>query len=203
MPTETLTADCYSARERRAMEQGQRLRETILRPLLTGLSRVHVRPGAVTFASLASGLAFIPAWPASRPAALALLALHVILDGLDGPLARWQHRASARGSFTDTVCDQLVLAGVVVTLMADSLLSTWSGGAFLFLYTLVVAFAMVRNAIGIPYSWLVRPRFFLYAAILIELWLQNGMLNALTWCLTALLALKAASGFLAIRRALP
>ena len=37
-------------------------------------------------------------WP---PVALAALALHVALDGMDGPLARWTHTASRRGSLAD------------------------------------------------------------------------------------------------------
>ncbi|HVJ84230.1 MAG TPA: CDP-alcohol phosphatidyltransferase family protein [Caulifigura sp.] len=198
-----LTADCYSARERAAMERGQRLRERVLAPTLAWLTAVRVRPGAVTAASLVAGLAFglvsgtSPAW------AMGLLAAHVLLDGIDGPLARWQKRASARGSFTDTVCDQLVLAGVVLTLITDGRLEPRTGGGFMFLYTLVVAFAMVRNALGVPYEWLVRPRFVVYAAIPVEVWLRAGVLTPLCIGLSVVLALKAASGFTAIRRCLP
>jgi phosphatidylglycerophosphate synthase len=203
LPNPRLTADCYSARERAAMERGQRWREVCLRPALVALSRMGVRAGFITSASLVAGLAFVSMWSVSKGLAVALLALHALLDGLDGPLARWQGRDSARGSFTDTVCDQLVLAGVVLTLVADGRLAATAGGVFLFLYTLVVAFAMVRNALGVPYSWLVRPRFVVYAAIAVEVWLHGGVMTPLCAVLAAMLGMKGASGFVAIRRTLP
>jgi phosphatidylglycerophosphate synthase len=185
------------------MESGQRWRERALRPGLIFCTKLGIRAGLVTGASLVAGLAFVPVWSVSKAWALTLLALHVVLDGIDGPLARWQGRASARGSFTDTVCDQLVVAAVVLTLVADDRLAAVAGGTFLFLYTLTVAFAMVRNALGVPYSWLLRPRFVVYGAIPVELWVREGVMTPLCIVLAVVLGLKAASGFIAIRRALP
>ena len=42
-------------------------------------------------------------------AALVALSLHVLIDGLDGPLARHLGIASRSGSFTDTMADQVVV----------------------------------------------------------------------------------------------
>lgn len=195
-------ADCYAARERSWMERTQRWRAAALRPLLRCLSRWDIRADAVTFGSMAAGLLFIPLFPNHPAMAIAALALHVLLDGMDGPLARFQGTASRRGSFTDTVTDQCVLAGVVLSLTNAGLLSVWTGGAFLFVYTLVVAFAMVRNALGAPYSWLIRPRFLLYAAIPAQLALSAAVLEWLTVCLAAILGFKAFTGCRALRRAL-
>jgi phosphatidylglycerophosphate synthase len=167
------------------------------------LSGLGVRAGAVTAAALIVGLTFPAVWHWSPAWSLLLLAVHVVLDGVDGPLARWQQRPSARGSFTDTVCDQLVLSGVILALINGQRLDAVAGSLFLFLYTLVVAFAMVRNALGVPYSWVVRPRFVVYVAIPAEVWLRAGVMTPLCVVLAVLLGLKAASGFVAIRRALP
>ncbi len=202
MAASRLTADCYSARERASMERSQQVRARLLRPLLKSLTSLRVTPGWITAASLATGLLFWPAWNWSPLLACGLLALHVALDGLDGPLARWQGVASARGSFTDTVCDQFVLATVVLTLTTCGRLPGPSAGAFLFLYTLVVAFAMVRNALGAPYSWLLRPRFLVYLAIPVDVWLAPGILSPLCLGLSTLLLFKAGTGVLAIRRLL-
>jgi phosphatidylglycerophosphate synthase len=125
-----------------------------------------------------------------------------VLDGLDGTVARVQKTAGRRGSFTDTFADQCVLAGVVLTLIAGGLLSVWTGGLFLFAYTLVVVFAMVRNALDVPYRFLVRPRFVLYVAIPFQLWARLPVLEPLTAVLAVFLLVKTVSGYLAIRRAL-
>jgi phosphatidylglycerophosphate synthase len=204
------TADCYSAGERRAMVWTQELRARLLRPLLMWAERLGIRPDAVTLASLACGLAFCPLylWPGtpwwSRPAALAALLAHVILDGLDGPLARHLGVASRRGSFTDTLADQIVVTATTIALMAapQPAVSGWVGALYLFAYAMVVAFAMVRNALGVPYSWLIRPRLWVYGWIAVDLYLLPGRMDLILLGFTCVLLIKMASGFVAIRRML-
>jgi phosphatidylglycerophosphate synthase len=174
-----------------------------LEPLLAALARGRCRPGHLTLLSLLAGLAFCPMflW-ASKPVALALLALHVLLDGLDGPLARHLGVASNRGSFTDTMTDQTVVVFSTLALIHEGTAALWPGAMYLVFYTVVVLFAMARNAMAIPYSWLVRPRFFVFAAIPIDLYWWPGSLNGLLWVVAALLAWKSLTGFVKIRKRL-
>lgn len=192
----------------------QELRGKAFYPLLVLCAQAGVRPGHVTFASLVCGLAFCPLWLLSdawgngdawgKPAALALLALHVLLDGFDGPLARHLGTASRAGSFTDTVADQIAVTAVTLALLVDpqAELGIWAGGLYIFLYAMVVAFAMVRNALETPYSWLVRPRFWVYAWIPVQHYLWPGSLEGVIWVFNALLAVKMFTGFVSIRRML-
>jgi phosphatidylglycerophosphate synthase len=203
-------ADCYSAGERGAMAYWQDLRAWWLGPLLGPLSRCGVTADHITAVSLAAGLAFCPLWlwPGqsnwARPAALVALLVHVLLDGLDGPLARQQKCASRRGSFTDTLADQIVVTATTLALMttAPPILGIWAGGAYIFLYAMVVAFAMVRTALGVPYNWLIRPRFWVYGWIAVDQYLLPGWLETIVVGFAALLAIKLATGFVAIRRLL-
>jgi phosphatidylglycerophosphate synthase len=181
------------------MEWTQELRGWALRPLLAQLHAVSISGDHITLASLLAGAAFVPLWINGWAGwALAALALHVLLDGLDGPLARFAGTASRRGSFTDTTADQIVIALVTLALMATGAVNAVAGSLFVFLYTLVVVFAMVRNALGAPYSWLFRPRFLVFAWIVVELW-WPGSLEFVLWICCGLLAVKLASGFVAIR----
>jgi phosphatidylglycerophosphate synthase len=208
--SDTQNADCYSTGERSAMAWGQELRAWMLGPLLKVLAAAGVTPDQITAVSLACGLAFCPLWlwpgspPWAKPAALVALLLHVLLDGLDGPLARYLGTASRRGSFTDTLADQIVVTASTLSLMAVSQpsLSVWVGGAYIFFYAMVVGFAMVRNVLGVPYSWLVRPRFWLYGWIAVDLYLLPGWLEIVVGGFMAVLAIKMATGFVAIRRML-
>jgi len=194
---------CYSDGEGEFMKQSQDIRGRLLLPLLKILQALRVRPGHLTFLSLLAGMAFCPvfAW-SSKPFALTLLLSHVLLDGLDGPLARHLGRASDRGSFTDTMADQVVVTFSTLTLIQAQLVSLWPGVMYLFFYTVVVSFAMARNAMAIPYSWLVRPRFFVYLGIPVNLYLWPGSLDALLWIVSALLAWKVLTGFVKIRKRL-
>ncbi len=67
---------------------------------------------------------------------------------------------------------------------------------------MVVAFAMIRNSMAIPYSWLVRPRFIVYAWLLVETYWLPGTIEYVLWTFGALLGWKMLTGFRRIRRVL-
>jgi len=76
------------------------------------------------------------------------------------------------------------------------------GACYIFIYTVVIAFSMIRNALEIPYVWLVRPRFFVYAWFAIELYVLPGSIDYVLWTFTGLLTTKMITGFVKIRRRL-
>ncbi len=188
------------------MEYGQRLRAIGLQPLLKLLTRCGVSPDMITIASGVCGAAFFPLWLLDQAVAAFIgLLLHVLLDGLDGPLARYQRADSPRGSFVDTFTDQAVVTLVMLAQLIRSpdSFSIALGGLYVFLYAIVVSMAMARNALAVPYSWIVRPRFFVFAAIYIE-WLSGWAVVLLTLVICdILLAIKCYSGFLALRARMP
>ena len=200
---EKASADCYSGGERAWMERTQALRGRVLGPLLRTLSASGVRPDHLTLVSFATGLLFCPLWFVSPAAALVALGLHVVLDGIDGPLARHLGTESARGSFTDTMADQAIVTASTVTLIAAGVIGPVVGSLYIYVYLLVVALAMVRNALHIPYSWLVRPRLVVYGWMAVETYAWRGSLDWVLWAATLALGLKAVTGFVQMRRGMP
>ncbi len=198
-PINTPTADCYSSAERRWMNAGQRLRAWLLAPALKALERRGIHADHITALSLGAGLAFCPLFFVSKTLAFAMLALHVLLDGLDGPLARLRNNASRKGSFTDSMADQIVIAASTTTLMAAGTVAILPGTLYILAYTLVVLFAMIRNAFGIPYRWLLRPRFIIYAWLIAETYYFPGTINIAVWAFALLLSAFAVRGFFRIR----
>jgi phosphatidylglycerophosphate synthase len=192
-------ADCYSGGEHAAMEFTQRVRGVAFGPLLRLLTALRVTPDHLTLLSLLFGLAFCPLFFYAKGWAFVALALHVLIDGLDGPLARHTGVASRAGSFTDSTADQVVIAASTATLMYAEVAGILPGALYIFFYTVVVYFAMARNALNTPYSWLLRPRFIVYVWFIVETYWWPGTLDIVLWISTALLALKMGTGFLAIR----
>ncbi len=192
------------------MVRYQNFKDGLLAPLLNVLARCRVTPDHVTIVSTLAGLAFCPLYFWSPAWAYGLLFAHLLLDGIDGPLARHCGLASARGSFTDTVGDQIVVVATSLTWMYASTveglvgIDVITGGVHLLLYTVVVAFAMVRNALGIPYAWLLRPRNFVYAWFFLEsfffaeTFLEGSVFYAV-WFFNLLLGAKFVTGFFHIR----
>ena len=201
---EKKSSDCYSAGERRAMQMTQQWRAFCLRPVLSLLVACRVNPDGITLLSLICGLAFCPLYFYRHDLAPLMLLLHVLLDGLDGPLARYRGVASRRGSFTDTMADQTVVVASTITIMLPTqpVLHVAAGAVYIFVYTLVVGFAMVRNAMAIPYSWVIRPRFLVYSWLVVELYWLPGSLNYVVWICNAILGWKVLTGFWKIRRSM-
>ena len=199
-------SDCYAAGERTWMEAGQRLRAYWLSPLLRWLTQRGITADFLTVVSGVIGFAFVPCYLSGYLwAATATLVVHVLMDGLDGPLARFQMADSSRGSFTDTFTDQAIVTAVTIAWMIlnPSSFVIATGSAYLFLYALVVGMAMVRNALHVPYSWLVRPRFVVYVSIVFDAWnASSWTIPVMTVC-NVLLAIKTLSGFFKLRRQLP
>lgn len=196
----TMGVNCYSEGEDGFMKWGQALRGKWLRPFLESLGKIGMRANHLTLLSLLTGLAFCPSFLLGKPiVAFLLLLLHVLLDGLDGPLARLQGKASNRGSFTDTMADQLVVTAAAITMIQSGHAGIWPGGLYIFFYTVVVAFAFVRSAMATPYSWLFRPRFLVFSWCVVEVFWFPGTLDWILWASSGVLALKCLTGFIRIR----
>lgn len=193
-------SDCYSAADRGLMVRTQKIRARLLAPFLTLLAKCRVTANTLTLASLITGLGFCPAFFYSKPLALSLLVLHLCLDALDGPLARHTGTASRRGSFTDTMSDQTVVAATAATLIYAGIMGVLPGVIYVFAYTVVVGFAVVRNTLSIPYTWLIRPRLMIYLWFVVEFYLLPGSIDYVLWVFTGLLIVKMVSGFVKIRR---
>jgi phosphatidylglycerophosphate synthase len=192
-------ADCYAKGDRGMMIWWAGLRARTLGPFLSFLRKCHINADGLTFISLILGLAFCPVFLLSKPVALVLLLLHVLIDGLDGPMARYMGTASRKGSFADTMVDQTIIAVTTATMIATDLIGIYVGIFYLFTYTVVVAFSVVRNAMSIPYNWLVRPRFLIYSWLIIELYVWPGTLNYVVLGSGVLLGGFMLSGFRRIR----
>ena len=61
---------------------------------------------------------------------------------------------------------------------------------------------MVRNALSIPYRWLLRPCFLVYAAIPVDIYLIDGILDMVVPLVLASLLWTSFIGFRSIHRVL-
>ncbi len=193
-------ADVYAARERAWMVRTQQWRAWLFAPLLRLLAACKITPDHLTILSLLAGLAFCPLYVSFPAWAMVCLVLHVVIDGLDGPLARYLGTDSRMGSFTDSMADQAVIAASTITLMHLDVVAMLPGVLYITTYTVVVLFAMARNALKAPYSWLFRPRFYVYGWIIVETWWWPGTIDYLLWACVTVLSLKVLSGFWGIRK---
>jgi phosphatidylglycerophosphate synthase len=194
-------SDCYSAGDRKLMELSQKIRGTALLPLLRLFNRLAIRPNHISFLSLLFGWGAACLIFSSRYySALFVLFMHVLADGLDGPLARYQNISSNAGSFVDTLVDQIVIASLTIVLMDKGIVGIFPGGIYIFVYTAVVTFSMVRNAIHIPYLWMLRPRFLVYFWLILEFTLLPNTINWIVWLCNGILIINFQDGFRQLKK---
>ncbi len=192
----------YSEVEERILGPWQRKRQRLLTPIAIVLSRLGISADMLSFASVFFGLGFFLLAPFQFAMAFWLLVASVICDGLDGVEARLKGTTTARGSFTDMFCDQLVVAFSVAGMVWKGLIHPVLAIIFVYVYTALVTFLVLHRLLQVSSWGIVRPsRMLLYAAIALYFFFQINVLNYLLFVYLLALPLLSIS-FWRLRRAL-
>ena len=162
----------FSESEQQSQQRFKQLRDSLLNPLVRGMSAIGLTPNLLSLLGLLVLVPFV--WlllqnsePAQVRLAFWFLILHVVLDGLDGPLARHQGKSGPAGTLVDMVCDHLGMVVVSITLIQVGLLHAALGSVYVFLYTTSVVFIVVLNQIERPFRFVFRSKYVLYGILLI------------------------------------
>jgi phosphatidylglycerophosphate synthase len=192
----------YSGIEGKVLYRWQQVRQATLKPVAAALNWIGVTPDMLSLATVGLGIGFLFWARINLAVAILLLAVAVLLDGLDGVLARYTRNVSARGSFTDMFCDQLVVALTVGGLVWADLLMGVLGVLFVYIYTALVTFLMLHEMLSVSSSWLIRPsRMVLYLFVVIYYFTGRNWLNDLLLAYLGAVPLLLLS-FARLRRAL-
>ncbi|MBI1834128.1 MAG: hypothetical protein HYR90_04885 [Candidatus Andersenbacteria bacterium] len=153
----------YAVAERGAMKSFQRYKDRFFLPLVRTLAAWKITANHISFLSglvAASGL--LGALLLHEPTIFLIgLWVHVLLDGIDGALARWQ-KTGPTGVLVDTAADMVGIASACLYafLFAHEPYSLIL--IFFATYASLVFVSLIRDARGFPYTFTVRPRFFVY-----------------------------------------
>jgi phosphatidylglycerophosphate synthase len=192
----------YSGSEERFLYTWQRVRQTLFLPLAAALDKLHITPDMLSWSSVLLGAGFFFVARLRFDIAFWLLVGSVFLDALDGVLARYRRASSARGSFTDTFCDQAVVALTVGGLAWQGVINAVLGIVFVYIYTSLVTFLLIHQLLDVSSQGIIRPsRMLLYAFVGIYFFFGKNWLNDLLWVYLLTLPMLVLS-YWRIRRAL-
>src|SRR5437899_994073 len=159
----------YSEDEELVLGPWQRIRQSFLAPIAYVLSRLGISPDMLSFTSVGLGVGFCLLAPFHFSIAFWLLVASIICDGLDGVEARLTRTNTARGSFTDMFCDQLVVAFSVAGMAWKGAIHPLLAIFFVYIYTAMVTFLVLHRMLQVSSHWIVRPsRMLLYGAIALD-----------------------------------
>jgi phosphatidylglycerophosphate synthase len=192
----------YSGSEERFLYAAQRVRQTLLLPLAAALDRLRITPDMLSWTSVILGVGFFFLARFRFGVAFWLLVGSVFLDALDGVLARYHRAPSSRGSFTDTFCDEAVVALTVGGLVWQGAVHAVLGIIFVYIYTSLVTFLLIHQLLDVPSRGVIRPsRMILYAFVGIYYFFGKNWLDGLLWVYLLTLPMLGLS-YWRIRRAL-
>jgi phosphatidylglycerophosphate synthase len=195
-------SDSYSAFERRFIGPFRRGLLAATGPLVALLARLGVPPNLLSASQIVGGfavLALVPTHP--RLAFLLFLAL-LLVDGIDGALARATGRASPFGALVDQYCDHIREITVVGGM------ALWGGLAILpavlygLIYTGLNFTVYLANAHGAPVPWAVKSYLVVYPALFLYLWFGVEVLTPAVVLSEALMLVVIAIGMRNLSRAI-
>jgi phosphatidylglycerophosphate synthase len=134
------------------------LREPVTEPICRLLARLHVTPAYLTAARALLLVAFFFVWTAGYYAASAsLLTVSLLLDALDGDLARMLRTDSDLGGFQDQTVDTLMVVILAVSLARQGLVPGWLCACYVFVTTTSWWISVIRGTETKKTDWIFKP----------------------------------------------
>lgn len=161
------SSDVYAGKERKYMHKFQEMKDKLFSPFLKLLMILKITPNMLSVMSLILGVLFVVFISKDLMLSLLFLILSVFFDGIDGSLARFSNKVSKNGALVDQVCDHSMIVLSAVGFVMIGLVNILWGIVYVLSYTLLVFTVVARNKREIPFSFVLRPRLFVYLAFLI------------------------------------
>jgi phosphatidylglycerophosphate synthase len=158
----------FSEKEKKSMRRFKEGRTKFFMPICRILMRLGITANAISYFLLFILIGFIYFVESNPILACVFLLAHVLLDALDGPLARLMKQDGNSGAFTDILCDHTGMAVVIITLIYVNLVSPFLAAIYIYLYTIMIIFVIVRNKMKIPAKLIFRTKYYMY--ILYGIW---------------------------------
>lgn len=162
----------FAEGEQASQQKFQQHRDSLLDPLVRVLISLRVTPNMISGAGMLMLAPF--AWlvisdpqPQRVATACALLLAHIVLDGIDGPLARRMGAAGSQGALVDMACDHGGLVIVTWVISAAGLIDGTIGNVYAASYTMGVVFIIWLNSLGQPFRFVFRSKYALYALLFV------------------------------------
>jgi phosphatidylglycerophosphate synthase len=170
-------ADSYSALERQFTEQFRRRLLLLTRPVVDLLARLGVHPNVLSVSQIPLGFGALALVPSHPRLAFLLFLSTLLIDGLDGALARATGTASPFGALLDQYCDHAreitVVAGMALWGGLSILPAVLYGPIYVGL-NLTIYLANVHQA---PVPWAIKSYLVVYPALFAYLWLGLDILT--------------------------
>jgi phosphatidylglycerophosphate synthase len=120
---------------------------------------LHISPSHLTAFRFVLLIAFLPLWIYEHyNIAVSLLAANILLDIVDGDLARMLNTDSDIRKFEDVMVDNIMVIVLPLALIWQGLISGFLGGYYLFIVTLSWWLSVVKRNLVLNSKWIFRAQ---------------------------------------------
>lgn len=154
------------------LDQGWQLkvrnfRDFLLRPLVKLLAFCGIRPDVLSYVAFGM-VCFFPVFFSFYPwISVGVLVVGLVLDGVDGALARFLKVESVRGSLLDRTLDHVGFLVVFFTLLYYEFFSAFWGGIYSVNYVILLFLLVILQSFSVKTFSVVRGKYFFYGMLLV------------------------------------
>jgi len=192
--------DSYSSLERRFLNRGRRLLLTLLKPAVSLLAALHIPPNAVSMAQIGVGMVIVFTMPSYPRLTFSLFLLTLVLDSLDGTLARHTGRSSSFGAFLDQFCDHVREVLVIAALARVGALNPFPAVLYAITYPALNLTLFLCNYYQVPLPVALKSYLVVYPALFTYLWFGVNWLDKAVSLSIGLMSLVVVQGLFHLRR---
>jgi phosphatidylglycerophosphate synthase len=200
--SETGRGDSYSAVERRFIGPFRQYVLLATRPIVSFLARLGVHPHVLSASQVVGGFTFLALVPGYPRLAFLLFLVLLLIDGIDGALARETGKASPFGALVDQYCDHIREITVVGGMALWGSLAVLPAVFYGLIYTGLNLTVFLANAHGAPVPWAVKSYLIVYPALFVFLWFGLNLLDAAVIASEALMLVAIGIGVRNLARAM-
>jgi phosphatidylglycerophosphate synthase len=169
--------DSYSALERRFIGPFRRGLATVMEPIVAALAWARVSPNALSASQIVGGFVVLALVPEQPRLAFVLFVAVLLLDGLDGALARATGKASPFGGLVDQYCDHIREVTVIGGMALFGGLAILPAVLYGIVYTGLNLTIYLANAHGAPVPWAIKSWLVVYPGLFLYLWFGLDVLT--------------------------
>ena len=192
--------DSYSSFERHFLDRGRWLLLTLLKPAAFPLVALRVSPNVLSVAQIAVGAAIFFTVTSYPRLTFLLFLLALLLDALDGTLARHTGRASPFGALLDQCCDHVREILVIAALAHAGALRPFPAVLYAITYPALNLTLFLCNYHQVPLPLALKSYLVVYPALFAYLWLGVNWLDGAVSLSIGLMGLVVVQGLFHLRR---
>lgn len=192
----------FSEKEKKSIIRFKDIRTKIFLPVSKVLMKLGFNANLVSYIGFLLLIGFIYYVTSKQMVASIFLLFHILIDAFDGPLARLMKQDGDSGAFTDIICDHTGMIVVMITLIYANLVNPIIASIYIYIYTIMIIFVIVRNKMNIPAKIIIRTKYYVYILYGVLAFWHVNYLNIALIIFNILMIPSIVTGYLAIKRAL-